>query len=336
MPELINPHDRFFKEALSRQEVAVDFLRHYLPPEVTALLDLSSLQLSKDSFVDEALQEHFSDLLYAVRLLGAGGVYIYVLFEHKSYADPLVALQLLRYMVRVWDYALRQEARLWPIVPVVMYHGAARWPIPLDFQSLFEAPEALRAYLPAFRYWLCDLSAYSDEELKGEVGLRAALLLLKHVLRVDLHDRLPEMAQLWYDLSRQKTGLAYVEAMLRYLVGATDRITERDLREVVEAVIPEGGALMMTIAQQWLERGLQQGLQQGEQRGEQRGQRAGLRQGLLAGIRLGLKLKFGAEGVALLPEIYRIEDVALLQALQDALETVSSPPELRRLYQGTN
>ena len=115
-------------------------------------------------------------------------------------------------------------------------------------------------------------------------------------------------------------------------MGATDRITERDLREVVEAVIPEGGALMMTIAQQWLERGLQQG----EQRGEQRGQRAGLRQGLLAGIRLGLKLRFGAEGAALLPEIYRIEDVALLQALQDALETVSSQPELRSLYQGTN
>ena len=143
---------------------------------------------------------------------------------------------------------------------------------------------------------------------------------------------MPELAQLWYDLSRQETGLAYVEAMLRYLVSATDRITERDLQEAVEAVIPEGGALMMTIAQQWLERGLQQGLQ----KGEQRGQRAGLRQGLLAGIRLGLKLRFGAEGVALLPEIYRIEDVALLQPLQDALETVSSPPELRRLYQGTN
>ena len=31
--------------------------------------------------------------------------------------------------------------------------------------------------------------------------------------RADLHDRLPEMAQLWYDLSRQKTGLAYVEAL---------------------------------------------------------------------------------------------------------------------------
>jgi len=49
-----------------------------------------------------------------------------------------------------------------------------------------------------------------------------------------------------------------------------------------------------------------------------------------------LKLKFGAEGAALLPEVYRIEDVALLQAVQDALETVNTPTELRRMYQRTN
>jgi predicted transposase/invertase (TIGR01784 family) len=260
MPELINPHDRFFKEALSRQEVAVDFLRHYLPPEVTALLDLSSLQLSKDSFVDEALQEHFSDLLYAVRLLGAGGVYIYVLFEHKSYDEPLVALQLLRYMVRVWDYALRQRARLWPIVPVVVYHGVARWPIPLDFHSLFDVPEPLKPYLPAYRYWLCDLSAYTDDQVKGEVGLRAALLLLKHIFSAGLAGRLPALAALWYDLSRQKTGLGYVEAMLRYLATAAERVTEREVRAAVEGALPEGDAIMSTLAQHWIELGTQRGL----------------------------------------------------------------------------
>jgi len=61
-----------------------------------------------------------------------------------------------------------------------------------------------------------------------------------------------------------------------------------------------------------------------------------LRQGLLTGIRLGLKLKFGAEGAVLLPEVYRIEDVALLQALQDGIEVVSTPEELRRIYQQMN
>lgn len=36
---LTNPHDRFFKDLFSRREAAQDFLRHYLPPEVSALLD---------------------------------------------------------------------------------------------------------------------------------------------------------------------------------------------------------------------------------------------------------------------------------------------------------
>ena len=74
--------------------------------------------------------------------------------------------------------------------------------------------------------------------------------------------------------------------------------------------------------------GMRKGMEQGIQQGQ--------RQGLLAGIRLGLKLRFGAEGVALLPELYHIEDVALLQAVQEALETVKTPDELRRLYQRTN
>ncbi len=313
---MINPHDRFFKEALSRQEVAVDFLRHYLPPEVTAVLDLSSLQLIKDSFVDEALQEHFSDLLYAVGLLGGRGVYIYVLFEHKSYADSLVALQLLRYMVRVWDYALRQRARLWPIVPVVVYHGEARWPTPLDFQSLFDVPEPLKPYLPAYRYWLCDLSAYTDEQIKGEVGLRAALLLLKHIFSADQVGRLPGLATLWYDFSRQEPGLGYVEAMLRYLATAAERVTEQEVRAAVEGAIPEGGAIMSTIAQHWIELGAQQGM----------------RQELVDGIERGLMLRFGAEGLRVWPELCKIEDLDVLRAVQTGLLTAQSLDELRRIY----
>jgi hypothetical protein len=53
-------------------------------------------------------------------------------------------------------------------------------------------------------------------------------------------------------------------------------------------------------------------------------------------VRLALKSEFDRESTDLRPEIYQIEDVALLQALQDALETVNTPAELRRMYQQTN
>ena len=151
MPDITNPHDEFFKEALTQPGAALAFLRDYLPPDVAAQLDLTHLQLVKDSFVDETLQEHFSDLVYEVALRNAGRAYICVLFEHKSYVDSLSALQVLRYMVHGWEYSLRQQARLWPVIPVVVYHGAAPWTVATNFQALFDLPAALLAYVPEFR-----------------------------------------------------------------------------------------------------------------------------------------------------------------------------------------
>ncbi len=34
-----NPHDRFFKETMTRRENAVSFFREYLPESLTALID---------------------------------------------------------------------------------------------------------------------------------------------------------------------------------------------------------------------------------------------------------------------------------------------------------
>lgn len=120
----LNVHDRFFKQVFSEQAVAADFLRNYLPAEVVGLLDLSSLELAKDSFVDERLREKFSDLLYNVKLTDGEPAFVYVLFEHKSYADPLTSLQLLRYMAQIWDLGVRQKSQFVPIIPIVVYHEA--------------------------------------------------------------------------------------------------------------------------------------------------------------------------------------------------------------------
>ena len=54
MEEITRPHDRFFKETFSQVETARDFVRHYLPKEIAALLNLDTLEVTKDSFVDES------------------------------------------------------------------------------------------------------------------------------------------------------------------------------------------------------------------------------------------------------------------------------------------
>ena len=48
--------------------MAEDFVQQYLPKEVVALLEAGTLTITKDSFIDEALAEHYSDLLYRADL----------------------------------------------------------------------------------------------------------------------------------------------------------------------------------------------------------------------------------------------------------------------------
>lgn len=112
-------------------------------------------------------------------------------------------------------------------------------------------------------YWLCDLSRYSDEEIKGAVILRVGLLLLKYIWQDDLLERLTEIEDLFRKLALQKTGLEYINTILRYIAGSTDKISQTELKTFVTEVFQEGEALMPTIAEQWIEQGREQGLEQG-------------------------------------------------------------------------
>ena len=106
-------------------------------------------------------------------------------------------------MVRIWEYGLRQRGQLWPVILLVVYHGAARWTVATNFQGLSELPEALRLYVPGFRYHLSDLSAYSDEEIKQTAELGMGLLVLKHIFRAELRAHLPDVMSLWYTIQDQ-------------------------------------------------------------------------------------------------------------------------------------
>ncbi|WP_256208202.1 Rpn family recombination-promoting nuclease/putative transposase [Halanaerobium congolense] len=49
--------------------MAVDFLENYLPNNILKEIDLTDIKVAKDSFVDEELEESFSDILYNVSMI---------------------------------------------------------------------------------------------------------------------------------------------------------------------------------------------------------------------------------------------------------------------------
>ncbi len=288
MKDLTNPHDRFFKELFSRPETVADFLTHYLPMEVASLLDVSAPELLKDSFVDKDLQTHFSDLLYRVRLKGGEDAFACLLFEHKSWPDEFTAFQVLRYKVRIWEQNRREGATRLPLIlPVVLYHGRARWQASTSFQSLVESGNQpmLQRYVPGFEYFLCDLSTLDEDEIKGAALLRVGLSLLKHIFSDDLPERLAEIFALFRQM-REQSALEFLQTALKYLSVATDRITKVELSQALTSVFSEKeGGLMQTLAEQWIQEGLQQGLQQGLHQGLHQGLQQGVARAALRMLR---------------------------------------------------
>lgn len=268
---------------MAQTDLAAEFLSLYLPPEVAALLDFSSLTSGKDAFTDNELQTHLSDLLFRVRLKTGTPVYVFIILEHKSYTDDWVGMQTLRYMTRVLEAAEREEPAHLPFVlPVVFYHGRTAWQVSPEFGALFPPnPEfdCLRPYVPAFRYHLCDLTQYRDEELRGQPALQAVLRVLKYVFRkTHLRRTLTAIFRqlLRSDLPATRQ-MDLIHAFVAYL--RQRDFSDQELGRSLTAATRKEDAAMETFIDRWINQGVAQGLEQGLAQGLEQGLKRGLQQG---------------------------------------------------------
>ena len=71
--------------------------------------------------------------------------------------------------------------------------------------------------------------------------------------------------------------------------------------------------------------GFEEGIQQGIERGKL--------EGLLEAIKFGLELKFGKEGIKLYPEIKKIKDLNILEAIIEVIRIAESVEDVREIYQ---
>jgi len=324
MADITNPHDRFFKEVLTRGNTAKQFLENYLPHDVTKLLDLDSLEYTKDTFIDKHLKEYFSDLLLKTYLKDGSRGYVYILFEHKSYQEPLTAFHLLRYMVKIWEMSLKNgETPGFPvIIPLVFYHGEKRWRAGLNLKSLFNHPENMVSFMPDFQYLLWDASGYSDEEIRGSVVLRVTLLIMKYIFREDLSGHLPGILRLMKDLSKKQTGIEYIETVLKYLVNAapTDNISYEEIKAAVNEALPNmGGEIMPTVADSLREQGIQQGILQG------------ILQNAREAVIVNLEVRFETVPRSLVKVLNEINDPSILGMLHRKALTAKSLEDFRHI-----
>ena len=324
---VINPNDKLFRDIYSDKENARSLLSYRLPDKVLKLVDLNTLEISKDSFIEKELADYYSDMLYKVNLTGGSRGFIYVLFEHKSYYDRFVHLQLLEYMVKIWRLYIKQQkekpVRLPIVIPLLVCHARKEWPDDtVRLASLLSGPvEDLTAYIPDFGLELYDLHQFTDGQIKGNILSRVALLLFKHIRDSDLQQKLPDILALLNALTEKETGLQWLEVFIRYLASAREKedLSAKNIVEIAEqAISKETGEYVMTL------------LEKLRSEGEERGKQEGIK-GFREAIETGAAVRFPGDIDTVMTKVNETDDLDTLVEVAKTIYTANDVSEILAL-----
>jgi predicted transposase/invertase (TIGR01784 family) len=255
-------HSNFFTRVFSNVENVVTFLKVALPEELQRQLDLSEIALDPTTFVSEEYKPSFSDLVVKCRTKAENlPVDIYFLFEHKSYQDEGIFLQLLKYMYLMWqkDSGEKKPPRI--IIPLVFYHGKDPWQMPTHFVEQFHATGELKQHLLNFSYILFDTNSWnweaeSSRPLKENIFLLSAMLLMKAAFQKDL-ELIRQVFKLWHQI-----GFVLEKELIIFLLiyaAETQEISLTQLEKMMDESKLKGEEVMPTLAQRLREEGAQQG-----------------------------------------------------------------------------
>ena len=122
--DLNNPHDKFFKGAFSMLDVTYPLLVEFLPKDLLDKLDLNTLEIDPNSYINDELKETFSDLVWSCQLKNNQQQRkIAFLFEHKSYKPVYPHFQINDYQRNAWKTQIAANQVAAVIIEVVQGEG---------------------------------------------------------------------------------------------------------------------------------------------------------------------------------------------------------------------
>jgi len=243
-------HDHFFRSAMAEPKVIREFFQKYLPPEIKKITDWDSIQLEKDSFIDDQLKLQIVDMLYSVNFGDRKG-YFYVIVEQQSTVDKLMAFRLLKYMVAIMERHTNRtgEKQLPVVVPIVFFSGKYPHKQSTDIFDLFGEQRNLAEQILLKPYRLIDLTQIPDEELRENLWLGVLARTMKHIYEKDILPYLKDMLEELKVIEKQG-GMSYIYTILSYLVKAGEVKDQTEFVNTIKIGLSEtAGEKIMTIAE---------------------------------------------------------------------------------------
>jgi len=270
---LKHPHDSFFKKLFDNEENIRDFLKAYLPKDLSKNIDLDSIKISDTEKENKKHKKYYLDLSVDCKLKDTD-TKIYIIFEHKSYQDKLTLIQTLNYCLTIWENEIENNQKyLTPIIPFIFYHGKTKSKLKENFKEYFKKDSILQNYLMDYKFIIFDTTKIENNDIINSINnlyLSASLLLMKNIFK-DIKELKPILKEI-VTLDDDR-----VIRLFEYIVVMKD-IDREKFQEILTEI--KGEDKMPSLAQRWLEEGIQQGMQQGIQIGVQKGREEGIVEGI--------------------------------------------------------
>ena len=271
------PHDKFLKLSLEEPQVADEFFREHLPASVVRVMDLTTLKLEKESFIDENFKGTEADVIYSVRVNEAKA-YLFLLCEHQSQPDPWIAFRLWVYRIRLMELHIKQHAgQSLPLVyPLIIYTGQSPWNAPFSIFELFGHQRALAEEWFFKPFQLLDIHQLSDEDIRRRQWCGVVEFSLKYKKARDFKQFLITLLPWIQEIEQQGLpGFLLSKTVLKYVLDGVEGQDFDFFKESVrEYLSPQLGDQVMTLAQELIQRGQDQGMRQGIDQGIHQGQTA--------------------------------------------------------------
>ena len=323
-------HDAAYKGLFSRRRMVEDLLRGFAAREWSDALDFSTLEKLPAEYVSDDLRRRHGDVVWRVRFRDETWLYLLVMLEFQSTADPYMAVRILVYTGLLYQDLIRRGAlgdggQLPPVLPVVLYNGRPRWTAPVEVGDLI-APveEALARYQPSQRYFLLDEGRWGEDDLPRR-NLVSALVGLENSGSAESLSKLLAALSDWLrDSEDDELRRAFVEWVRQ--VALPGRFPGAALPGVRD--LEGGGAMLAESVKEWTEQWFREGQEKGIEQGLERGREQGREQGLELGLERGLERGRAEERALLCRQAARKFDTETAERLSGLLERLADPERL--------
>lgn len=163
------------------------FLRGYTDIPILKNVQPEDIEDVSERYVHMFTEERDSDVVKKVKIENSDmPFYLISLIEHKSSVEYNVVMQILRYMVYIWeDYekecekkqegiSKKKEFKYPPVLPIVFYNGSKNWTASLQLGERIYLSDILGEYIPDYHCMLIPIQKYSNAniiEKKDELSL---------------------------------------------------------------------------------------------------------------------------------------------------------------------